>query len=172
MASAAAAASAADNDSDHKAPHAERTFTAVKPDAVNRRLVGEIIARFERKGYKLVGLKMVRPSRALAEQHYAELRDKPFYPALVQFICSGPVVAMCWQGKYVVATARRMLGATDPLESAPGTIRGDFGIDVGRNVVHSSDAVATAERELALWFSDDELVAWDDATATAWVYEK
>ncbi|KAK4535370.1 hypothetical protein CDCA_CDCA04G1395 [Cyanidium caldarium] len=148
----------------------ERTFTAIKPDAVNRGLIGEIITRFERKGYKLVGLKLVRPTQPLAETHYAELASKPFYPSLVQFLCSGPVVAMCWEGKDVVRTARKMLGATNPLESDPSTIRGAYAIDVGRNVVHSSDAVSTAEREIALWFRPEELVEWAP-TSLQWIYE-
>jgi len=148
----------------------ERTFTAIKPDAVHRGLVGEIISIFERKGYKLVGLKLVLPDRKLAENHYSELRDKPFFPDLVDFISSGPVVAMCWEGKDVVRTARKLLGTTNPLESEPGTIRGRYGIDIGRNVVHSSDAVTTAEREIQLWFNEHELVDWDPAVAR-WVYE-
>jgi nucleoside-diphosphate kinase len=148
----------------------ERTFTAIKPDAVQRGLVGEIITIFERKGYKLVGLKLLRPDKYLAEQHYSELREKPFFPSLVDFICSGPVVAMCWEGKDVVRTARKLLGATNPLESDPGTIRGMYGIDIGRNVVHSSDAVPTAEREIRLWFAENELVNWDPEVAR-WIYE-
>lgn len=148
----------------------ERTFTAIKPDAVHRGLIGEVISIFERKGYKLVGLKMLRPNRQLAEEHYVELREKPFFPKLVEFICSGPVIAMCWEGKDVVRTARKLLGATNPLESDPGTIRGMYGIDIGRNVVHSSDAVLTAEREIRLWFAEHELVDWDPVV-TCWIYE-
>lgn len=148
----------------------ERTFTAVKPDAVHRSLIGEIITRFEKRGYKLVGLKMIRPNRGLAEKHYAELADKPFFRSLVDFICSGPVVAMCWEGKDVVKTARKMLGATNPLESDPSTIRGMYGIDIGRNVVHSSDSVTTANREIALWFRGEDLVEWSPSL-TEWIYE-
>eukprot|EP01027_Heterolobosea_sp_BB2_P008834 GEZU01013105.1.p1 GENE.GEZU01013105.1~~GEZU01013105.1.p1 ORF type:complete len:169 (+),score=64.21 GEZU01013105.1:57-509(+) len=148
----------------------ERTFLAIKPDGVNRNLVGEIISRFENKGFKLVGLKMLQPSTELAESHYAEHKGKPFYPGLVSFITSGPVVAMVWEGKGVVAAARKMIGATNPLTSEPGTIRGDFAVDVGRNIIHGSDAVETAKREIALWFNDNELVSWEP-TINKWIYE-
>mmetsp|Transcript_36311 Transcript_36311/g.88704 ORF Transcript_36311/g.88704 Transcript_36311/m.88704 type:complete len:206 (+) Transcript_36311:188-805(+) len=148
----------------------ERTFIAIKPDGVNRGLVSEIIGRFERKGYKLVGMKLIRPTKELAETHYAALSEKPFFAALVDFIISGPVVAMVWEGKDVVATGRKLIGATNPLDSANGTIRGDFGLDVGRNVVHGSDAVETAEREIGIWFNDGEVLDWEP-TVTQWLYE-
>ncbi len=148
----------------------ERTFIAIKPDGVQRSLVGQIVSRFEAKGYTLVGMKLLQVSRELAEAHYAEHKEKPFFPGLVQFITSGPVLAMVWEGKGVVATARKLIGATNPLNSEPGTIRGDFGVDVGRNIIHGSDAVATAEREIKLWFTDAELVSWQP-TVTPWIYE-
>eukprot|EP01133_Synstelium_polycarpum_P002898 gene2898-3328_t len=136
----------------------ERTFIAIKPDGVARHLVGEIIARFERKGFVLVGLKQVVPTAALAGDHYAEHKERPFFGGLVSFITSGPVVAMCWEGKGVVAAARLMIGVTNPLTSTPGTIRGDLAIDVGRNIIHGSDSVESATRELALWFTANELL--------------
>lgn len=148
----------------------ERTFIAIKPDGVQRGLVGEIIQRFESKGFKLVGLKQLQVSRALAEEHYGEHKERPFFSGLVDFITSSPVVAMVWEGKDVVASARKMIGATNPLDSNPGTIRGDFGIDIGRNIIHGSDAVETAQREIALWFSDSEIATWEPTIAT-WIYE-
>ncbi|MEB3211587.1 MAG: nucleoside-diphosphate kinase [Leptolyngbyaceae bacterium] len=148
----------------------ERTFIAIKPDGVQRGLVGEIIQRFEKKGFTLVGLKAMKVSRELAETHYGEHQGKPFFPGLVDFITSGPVVAMVWEGEGVVASSRKMIGATKPLESAPGTIRGDYGVTVGRNIIHGSDAPETAQREIALWFNEDELASWEP-TLTTWIYE-
>lgn len=138
----------------------ERTFLAIKPDGVQRGLVGEIIRRFETKGFTLVGLKFLKVSRELAEQHYDVHRQRPFFAGLVEFITSSPVVAMVWEGDGVVASARKIIGATNPLTSEPGTIRGDFGLDIGRNLIHGSDAQETAQREIALWFKDEELVNW------------
>ncbi|BAC07820.1 nucleoside-diphosphate kinase [Thermosynechococcus vestitus] len=148
----------------------ERTFLAIKPDGVQRGLVGTIIQRFEQKGYTLVGLKLMRVSRELAEQHYGEHKDKPFFPGLVNFITSGPVVAMVWEGRGVIANARKLIGATNPLNAEPGTLRGDFAVDVGRNVIHGSDSPENAEREINLWFQTQELVPWEPAL-TSWVYE-
>ena len=148
----------------------ERTFLAIKPDGVQRRLVGEIIRRFETKGFTLVGLKFMKVSKELAEQHYDVHRERPFFPGLVEFIISSPVVAMVWEGEGVVAAARKIIGATNPLTSEPGTIRGDFGINVGRNLIHGSDAQETAQREIALWFKDEELVAWQPHSAP-WLNE-
>ncbi|EAL70593.1 hypothetical protein ACTFIW_011895 [Dictyostelium discoideum] len=136
----------------------ERTFLAVKPDGVARGLVGEIIARYEKKGFVLVGLKQLVPTKDLAESHYAEHKERPFFGGLVSFITSGPVVAMVFEGKGVVASARLMIGVTNPLASAPGSIRGDFGVDVGRNIIHGSDSVESANREIALWFKPEELL--------------
>lgn len=148
----------------------ERTFLAIKPDGVQRGLVGEIISRFEAKGFTLVGLRFMSVSRALAEQHYDVHREKPFFSGLVEFITSGPVVAMVWEGDGVVAAARKMIGATNPLTSEPGTIRGDFGVNIGRNIIHGSDAVDTAAREIALWFKEEELVNWQPSLSS-WIYE-
>ncbi|MEN9215994.1 MAG: nucleoside-diphosphate kinase [Gloeomargarita sp. HHBFW_bins_162] len=148
----------------------ERTFVAIKPDGVQRGLVGEIIRRLEAKGFTLVGLKLMRVSRELAEKHYDVHRERPFFPSLVEFITSGPLVAMVWEGDGVVASARKLIGATNPLTAEPGTIRGDFGISIGRNLIHGSDAIETAQREIALWFTPDELVAWQPA-ASAWLVE-
>ena len=143
----------------------ERTFLAVKPDGVQRQLVGEIIRRFETKGFTLVGLKLMHVSRELAEQHYDVHRERPFFGSLVDFITSGPLVAMVWEGEGVVASARKIIGATNPLTAEPGTIRGDFGVSIGRNLIHGSDAIETARREVSLWFKDEELVSWQPSTA-------
>jgi nucleoside-diphosphate kinase len=133
----------------------ERTFVMVKPDGVQRGLVGDVIRRFEQRGFQLIAAKLLTPNQAMLDQHYAEHVAKSFYPKLAAFMTSGPVMAMVWQGKEVVKTGRRMLGETHPLNSAPGTIRGDFGIDLGRNICHGSDGVEAAEREISLWFPED-----------------
>ncbi|MBF2035521.1 MAG: nucleoside-diphosphate kinase [Leptolyngbyaceae cyanobacterium T60_A2020_046] len=148
----------------------ERTFLMIKPDGVQRGLVGEVIRRFETKGFTLVGLKLMAVSRELAEQHYDVHRDKPFFGGLVDFITASPVVAMVWEGDGVVASARKIIGATNPLSAEPGTIRGDYGVTIGRNLIHGSDAVETAQREIALWFKDEELAAWEP-TIKGWLYE-
>ena len=148
----------------------ERTFIMVKPDAVQRGLVGEIIKRFERKGFKLVAMKMMHASEELLKEHYGALSEKVFFPGIIKYMNSGPVVPMVWEGLNVVKTGRVMLGETNPAASAPGTIRGDFGIQVGRNICHGSDAVESANKEIALWFKDEELVKWDPITLS-WVYE-
>ncbi len=142
----------------------------VKPDGVQRALVGEVIRRFEAKGFTLVGLKLMAVSRELAEQHYGVHRERPFFKGLVEFITSGPVAAMVWEGDGVVASARKLIGATNPLTAEPGTIRGDFGVSIGRNLIHGSDAIETAQSEIALWFAEGELVSWTPA-AQAWLYE-
>ncbi len=148
----------------------ERTFIAIKPDGVQRGLVGEIICRFETKGFTLVGLKFMTVSRELAQQHYDVHREKPFFGGLVEFITSAPVAAMVWEGDGVVASARKMIGATNPLTAEPGTIRGDFGVSIGRNLIHGSDAVETALSEISLWFKEDELVNWQP-TISSWIRE-
>nr|ABM98102.1 nucleoside diphosphate kinase [Azumapecten farreri] len=135
-------------------PKNEVSFIMVKPDGVQRGLVGEIIKRFENRGFKLVGCKMMSPSKDLLETHYVDLKSKPFFPGLIKYMSGGPVVAMAWQGKNVVKTGRSMLGATNPLDSNPGTIRGDLCIDVGRNICHGSDSVESGKREVKLWFGD------------------
>ncbi|XP_018325709.1 nucleoside diphosphate kinase [Agrilus planipennis] len=148
----------------------ERTFIMVKPDGVQRGIVGKIIKRFEEKGFKLIALKFMWASEDLLKQHYAELAGKPFFPGLINYMNSGPVVPMVWEGLNVVKTGRQMLGATNPADSAPGTIRGDLCIQVGRNIIHGSDAVETANREIALWFTEKELIQWKPAIES-WVYE-
>ena len=148
----------------------ERTFLAIKPDGVQRGLVGEIIGRFEAKGFKLVGMKLMTASRELAEQHYGVHKERPFFAGLVDFITSGPLVAMVWEGDGVVASARKLIGATNPLNSEPGTIRGDLAVNVGRNIIHGSDAVETAHEEISLWFKDEELSAWTPSL-TPWIVE-
>jgi nucleoside-diphosphate kinase len=130
----------------------ERTFVMVKPDGVRRGLVGETIRRFEERGLALAELKLVRPSRALAEEHYGVHRDKPFFAGVVDFITSGPVVAMILEGPNAVAAARPIMGATRPLEAAPGTLRADYCLDVQENLVHGSDSAETAAQEIRLWF--------------------
>ncbi|XP_022212691.1 nucleoside diphosphate kinase [Drosophila obscura] len=152
------------------AANKERTFIMVKPDGVQRGLVGKIIERFEQKGFKLVALKFTWASKELLEKHYADLSARPFFPGLVNYMNSGPVVPMVWEGLNVVKTGRQMLGATNPADSLPGTIRGDFCIQVGRNIIHGSDAVESAEKEIGLWFTEKELVPWVPA-AKDWIYE-
>ncbi|GAB5029692.1 nucleoside diphosphate kinase [Nannochloropsis oceanica] len=148
----------------------ERTYIMIKPDGVQRGLVGEIIARFERKGFKLVALKSLNASKDLLNEHYQDLADKPFFAGLVTYMSSGPVIAMVWEGLNAVKEGRKMLGATKPSDSAPGTIRGDFALDVGRNICHGSDSVESAQREIGLWFGEG-LAEWN-ANNYSWVYEK
>ena len=139
----------------------ERTFIAIKPDGVQRGLISEIIGRFEKKGFKLVGLKQLIPSKELAQKHYGVHKDRPFFDNLVDFISSGPVVAMVWEGEGVILNARKLIGATKPLEAEPGTIRGDLAIDIGRNIIHGSDGFETAAFEINLWFEDSEINVWE-----------
>ena len=141
--------------------HQERTFIAIKPDGVQRGFISEIIGRFERKGFKLVALKQLIPSKELAQKHYGVHKDRPFFSDLVDFISSGPVVAMVWEGEGVISSARKMIGATKPLEAEPGTIRGDLAINIGRNIIHGSDGSDTASFEINLWFNNEEICDWD-----------
>ncbi|MCJ1312559.1 nucleoside diphosphate kinase [Agyrium rufum] len=172
----------------------EQTFIAIKPDGVQRGLVGDIITRFEKRGYKLAAMKLCTPGKEHLEKHYEDLSDKPFYAGLVKCIPlsdpstfpyeyspisvlghadmnSGPICAMVWEGRDAVKTGRVLLGATNPLASAPGTIRGDYAIDVGRNVCHGSDSVDNAKKEIALWFGKGEVIDWKPANFD-WIYEK
>ncbi|KAJ4293471.1 nucleoside diphosphate kinase Ndk1 [Kalmusia sp. IMI 367209] len=149
----------------------EQTFIAIKPDGVQRGLIGPIISRFENRGFKLAAIKLVTPTKEHLEKHYADLSDKPFFPGLIAYMGSGPVAAMVWEGRDAVKTGRKILGATNPLASEPGTIRGDFAIDVGRNVCHGSDSVENAKKEIALWFKDGEVVSWKQSQHD-WIYEK
>lgn len=148
----------------------ERTFLMIKPDGVQRKLVGEIITRLEKKGLKLVGGKFMTVSKEKAETHYGEHADKPFYDGLVSFITSAPVFAMVVEGENVVEVTRNMIGKTNPTEAAPGTIRGDLGLTVGRNVIHGSDSVESAKREISLWFEPNELSVYT-ANDEEWLYE-
>ena len=148
----------------------ERTFLAVKPDGVQRGLVSEIIGRFEKKGYKLVGLKLMQVTREQAENHYGEHKGKGFFEGLVGFITSGPIVAMAWEGPNVIATARKMMGATNPANAESGTIRGDFATDIGRNIIHGSDAPESAQRELGIFFKPEELIGWERSNEK-WIKE-
>jgi nucleoside-diphosphate kinase len=146
----------------------QQTLILLKPDCVQRRLIGAITQRFEQKGLRLVGLKFVKADRGLAEQHYAVHKGKPFYESLLQFLTSGATVAMVWEGREAVTVARTLIGATDGVKSPPATIRGDFAISVQNNLVHGSDSPENAAAEVALWFRPEELVAWTP-TDTAWI---
>ncbi|MFB6309863.1 MAG: nucleoside-diphosphate kinase [Salinirussus sp.] len=150
----------------------ERTFVMVKPDGVQRGLIGEVMSRLEDRGLKLVGGKFMEIDRSLAEEHYGEHEGKDFFEGLVEFITSGPVMAMVWEGQDATRQVRAMMGETDPADSAPGTIRGDFGLDLGRNVVHGSDHEdpGANEREIDLFFDEDELVEYDRIDED-WLYE-
>lgn len=138
----------------------ERSFIMIKPDGVHRGLIGDIIKRFETKGFKLVALRMMQPGEDHLSAHYADLSHRPFFPSLVKYMASGPVVAMCWEGQGVVKTGRVMLGETNPKDSKPGTIRGDYCIQVGRNICHGSDAVESADHEIKLWFKEEDLCTY------------
>ncbi len=148
----------------------EQTLVLVKPDGVQRGLIGEIMARFEKRGFKLQGLKMVNPTRQIAESHYAEHKDKAFFSRPCRFLCGGPVVAMVWEGQDIVKVSRKMIGPTNPADCDPGTIRGDYGAHFRRNLIHGSDSSETAAREIKLWFAEEELVDWDSSISN-WVYE-
>jgi nucleoside-diphosphate kinase len=148
----------------------QRTLVLVKPDGVQRGLVGAIIERLERRGLKLIGLKMMRIAKEVAARHYAEHQGKPFYDGLIAFITSGPVVAMIWEGREAVTVVRSLMGATDPLKAPPGTIRGDLALDLGMNLIHGSDSPARAETEIALFFSAGEPQTYD-RTIDRWIRE-
>ncbi|MGE6489846.1 nucleoside-diphosphate kinase [Paenisporosarcina sp. NPDC076898] len=146
----------------------ERTFLMVKPDGVQRNLIGEIVGRFENKGFQLVGAKLMQITPELAGEHYGEHKERPFFGELVDFITSGPVFAMVWEGENVIATSRLLVGATNPKESAPGTIRGDFAVTVGKNIIHGSDSADSAVREIGLFFKEEELVSYSK-DANNWI---
>jgi nucleoside-diphosphate kinase len=148
----------------------ERTLVIIKPDGVQRALVGPILSRLESRGLKLVGLKLQQVSPEFAARHYAEHEGKPFYAGLLKYITSGPVVVACVEGSNAVQMVRNSVGATNPLNAAPGTIRGDLALDIGRNLIHASDAPDTAERELALWFQPDDLISYARET-DRWIFE-
>ncbi|XP_055927555.1 nucleoside diphosphate kinase-like [Argiope bruennichi] len=148
----------------------ERTFIMIKPDGVQRGLVGKIISRFEEKGFKLVAMKFMQASQELLEKHYAELSGRPFFAGLVNYMQLGPVVPMVWEGLNIVKTARDIIGATNPMDSLPGTIRGDLCVQVGRNIIHGSDSLPSAEKEISLWFTEDELANYSLAM-DSWINE-
>lgn len=142
----------------------------LKPDAVQRNLIGDIISRFETRGYKLVAAKMMKAPAKLLKEHYVDLAKKPFFPELVRYMSSGPVVPMIWEGLDAVKQIRAMLGQTNPRDSDPGSIRGDFCVDVGRNIIHASDSVSSANREIRMWFGQNEVAAWKPCSVS-WIYE-
>lgn len=148
----------------------EKTLVLVKPDGVQRGLVGEVISRLERRGLRLVAAKFMQVSQALAEEHYAIHKGKTFYPGLISYITSSPVMAMVWEGPKAVAAVRQTMGATRPTEAAPGTLRHDFALEVGRNLTHASDSPENGEKEVALWFSASEIVAWE-RDVDRWILE-
>lgn len=148
----------------------ERTFVIVKPDGVQRGLVGEIIARLERRGLRLAGAKFMAVSQELAETHYGIHKGKPFYAGLIEYITSAPVMAMVWEGPNAVAAVRQTMGATRPTEAAPGSVRHDFGLEVGRNITHASDSVENGQLETELWFKPEELVSWQ-RDVDRWIFE-
>lgn len=141
----------------------ERTFTMLKPGVLSRRAAGDIIARIERKGFKIIGMKLMRISRALAESHYAEHREKVFFTELIEYVCSGPVIAMALEGEDAVKMLRNLCGATKAAEAAAGTIRGDYAMRTALNIIHASDSPESARRELDLFFKKEELIDWEDA---------
>ncbi|CAL5214945.1 unnamed protein product [Lathyrus oleraceus] len=156
-------------DQEVHAAELERTFIAIKPDGVQRGLISEIISRFERKGFKLVGIKVLIPTKQFAQQHYHDLKERPFFNGLCDFLSSGPVIAMVWEGEGVITYGRKLIGATDPQKSAPGTIRGDLAVVVGRNIIHGSDGPETAKDEIKLWFKPEELVSFT-SNSEKWIY--
>lgn len=148
----------------------ERTLVIIKPDGVQRGLIGEIIARVERRGLRLVGMKLMEVSKDLAERHYAIHKGKPFYNGLIDYITASPVAVMAWEGPKAVEAVRQTLGATNPTAAAPGTIRADFALEIGRNLTHGSDSAENGNAEVALWFKPDELVNWSK-DGERWMYE-
>ena len=148
----------------------EQTYLMIKPDGVQRGLCGEILSRFEKKGLKIVAMKLMVIPKETAENHYGEHKERPFFPSLISYITSGPVLAMVLEGENAVSVCRNMMGKTNPKESAPGTIRGDYGMQVGMNIIHGSDSVESAEREISIFFRPEELVSYDK-TIQSWIYE-
>jgi len=149
----------------------ERTLVLIKPDGVQRGLVGEIVGRLERRGLKLVASKFVEVDAGLAARHYAVHKGKPFYEGLIRYITSSPVLAMVWEGRSAIEAVRQTMGATDPRMASPGTVRHDFGLEIGRNLTHASDGIQTAEVEIPLWFGADEIVSWS-RDSERWILEE
>lgn len=147
----------------------EKTFVMVKPDGVQRGVIGDVVRRFEQKGFKLVAAKLMQISEELANEHYGEHKERPFFGELVEFITSGPVFAMVWEGEDVINISRTMIGATKPEEATPGSIRGDYAVTVGKNIIHGSDSVESAEREINLFFGEEEIVNYTKQDET-WIY--
>lgn len=148
----------------------EKTLVLVKPDGVQRGLIGEVIKRLEQRGLKLIGAKFISVTKELAETHYIIHKGKPFYNSLIQYILSAPVMAMVWEGPSAIEAVRQTMGATRPTAAAPGSIRHDFGLEIGRNLTHASDSVENGEKEVSLWFKPDELVKWTRAN-DLWIFE-
>ena len=148
----------------------ERSLVLVKPDGVQRGLAGEIIGRFERRGLKLIAMKLMQMDEATAAKHYESLADKPFYPGLIEYIVSGPIIAMVWEGNNAIKAARNIIGATNPIDADPGSIRGGFAMEVGRNLVHGSDSPENGIRETNIFFTEEEVLSWDRVT-DAWITE-
>jgi len=148
----------------------EKTLVLVKPDGVQRGLIGEVIKRLERRGLKLVAAKFISVSRELAETHYSIHKGKPFYEALIQYILSAPVMAMVWEGPSAIEAVRQTMGATRPTAAAPGSVRHDFGLEIGRNLTHASDSVENGVKEIFLWFMPEEIISWDRAN-DPWIFE-
>jgi nucleoside-diphosphate kinase len=148
----------------------ERTLVLVKPDAMQRGLAGEVLSRLERRGLRIVGLRLLQVDEAMARRHYGEHEGKPFFEGLVEYITSAPIIAAVFEGTSAVAAARQTMGVTDPIEATPGTIRGDFALEIGRNLVHGSDSVESAEREIALFFEGQPLIEWSRDT-DRWIFE-
>lgn len=147
----------------------ERCFVMLKPGAINRRIVGEIIGRLERKGLNLIAIKLIKVSPELAQQHYAEHKKKAFFPGLITYVTSAPVLAMIWEADNCVAIMRKLIGATNPAEALPGTIRGDYCIHTGLNIIHASDSPKNGERECALFFRPEEIIPWQDEYMNKWI---
>ncbi|WP_100407211.1 nucleoside-diphosphate kinase [Bacillus solitudinis] len=146
----------------------ERTYLMIKPDGVQRNLIGEIVSRFEKKGFTLVGAKLMTISKEMAEEHYVEHKERPFFGKLVSFITSGPVFAMVWEGENVISVARKMMGGTNPVDAVPGTIRSDFAVNMDKNIIHGSDSPESAQREIGIFFQANELNEYDKTIRT-WI---
>ncbi|OYT33255.1 nucleoside-diphosphate kinase [Archaeoglobales archaeon ex4484_92] len=149
----------------------ERSFIMIKPDGVQRALIGEIIRRIERKGLKIIGLKMIKISKEIAKRHYEEHKDKAFFDELIKYITSGPVVVMVVEGREAIKVVRKLVGSTNPVDASFGTIRGDFGLDIGRNIIHASDSKESASREISLFFSENEILEYNRIDEN-WIYER
>ena len=149
----------------------ERSFIMIKPDGVQRALIGEIIRRIERKGLKIIGLKMIKISKEIAKRHYEEHKDKAFFDELIKYITSGPVVVMVVEGREAIKVVRKLVGSTNPVDASFGTIRGDFGLDIGRNIIHASDSKESASREISLFFSENEILEYKRIDEN-WIYER